>query len=81
MYSRLQKVQRVFFSGYFIRGHGDTIQCITNAFDYFSKMDGEHRQVVYIHLYTKPYFVKHDGFIGSLGAMAVAYDKYKQKQE
>jgi type II pantothenate kinase len=40
-----QNLERVFFSGSFIRGNEETFKCITNAFEYFSNVDGVSRQV------------------------------------
>lgn len=43
--SKKYDIQRVFFSGYFIREHRDTIECITKAYFYFSKLDDITRTV------------------------------------
>ena len=60
MNSKLHNIERVFFSGSFIRNHKETLNCISEAFSYFSQMDGQLRV---------PYFIKHDGFVGALGVL------------
>lgn len=63
LHSKVHHVERVFFSGHFIRNHAETLTCITEAFQYFSRVDGHPRY---------PYFISHDGFIGALGALGTA---------
>ncbi|CAK75335.1 unnamed protein product (macronuclear) [Paramecium tetraurelia] len=69
LHSKLHNIERVFFSGHFIRNHEETLQCISEAFSYFSKLDQQNRH---------PYFIKHDGFIGSLGSFWNGIQTYKQ---
>jgi len=49
-------LKRIFFGGYFIRGHAYTMNTISFAVDYWSK--GE----------MKAMFLRHEGFLGALGA-------------
>ena len=49
-------LKRIFFGGYFIRGHAYTMNTISFAVDYWSK--GE----------LKAMFLRHEGFLGALGA-------------
>ena len=49
-------LKRIFFGGYFIRGHPYTMNTISFAVDYWSK--GE----------LKAMFLRHEGFLGALGA-------------
>ncbi|CAK85120.1 unnamed protein product (macronuclear) [Paramecium tetraurelia] len=69
LHSKLHNIERVFFSGHFIRNHEETLQCINEAFSYFSKLDQQNRH---------PYFIKHDGFIGSLGSFWNGIQSFKQ---
>lgn len=49
-------LKRIFFGGYFIRGHAYTMNTISFAVDYWSK--GQ----------LKAMFLRHEGFLGALGA-------------
>lgn len=49
-------IKRIFFGGFFIRGHAYTMNTISNAFNYWSK--GE----------AQAMFLRHEGFLGALGA-------------
>lgn len=49
-------VKRVFFGGFFIRGHSYTMETISFAIDYFSKGG------------MKALYLRHEGFLGALGA-------------
>lgn len=49
-------LERIFFGGYFIRGHAYTMNTISFAVDYWSK--GK----------LKALFLRHEGFLGALGA-------------
>lgn len=49
-------MKRIFFSGFFIRNHPVTMRSISYAINFWSK--GE----------TEAYFLKHEGYIGAIGA-------------
>eukprot|EP00963_Diacronema_lutheri_P013486 scaffold2636_cov340-Pavlova_lutheri.AAC.148 len=49
-------VKRVFFGGFFIRGHTYTMETISFAIDYFSKGT------------MKALYLRHEGFLGAVGA-------------
>jgi bifunctional damage-control phosphatase, subfamily II, fusion protein len=49
-------LKRIFFGGYFIRGHAYTMNTISFAVDYWSKGG------------LKAMFLRHEGFLGALGA-------------
>mmetsp|Transcript_45961 Transcript_45961/g.73556 ORF Transcript_45961/g.73556 Transcript_45961/m.73556 type:complete len:197 (-) Transcript_45961:1745-2335(-) len=49
-------LKRIFFGGYFIRGHAYTMNTISFAVDYWSKGG------------LKAMFLQHEGFLGALGA-------------
>uniref|UniRef100_A0A7N0U240 pantothenate kinase n=1 Tax=Kalanchoe fedtschenkoi TaxID=63787 RepID=A0A7N0U240_KALFE len=56
-------LKRIFFGGFFIRGHEYTMDTIAVAVDYWSK--GE----------AKAMFLQHEGFLGVLGAF-MSYEKH-----
>lgn len=56
-------LKRIFFGGFFIRGHEFTMDTISVAVDFWSK--GE----------AKAMFLRHEGFLGALGA----YTSYQKK--
>ncbi|WCJ38454.1 pantothenate kinase 1 [Euphorbia peplus] len=56
-------LKRIFFGGFFIRGHAYTMDTISVAVDFWSK--GE----------AKAMFLNHEGFLGALGAF-VSYTKH-----
>jgi len=56
MNAKAHGLQRIFFGGYFIRGHAYTMNTISFAVNFWSK--GE----------TKAMFLRHEGFLGALGA-------------
>ncbi|KRX04741.1 hypothetical protein PPERSA_11797 [Pseudocohnilembus persalinus] len=74
--ARIHKIDHIFFTGYFIKNHTDTIGCIEEAVNYFSKSQEQNK---------KAFFLKHDGFLGALGSFYVAATdskiKFKSKQE
>ncbi|KAL3501181.1 hypothetical protein ACH5RR_035630 [Cinchona calisaya] len=55
-------LKRIFFGGFFIRGHAYTMDTISVAVDFWSK--GE----------AKALFLRHEGFLGALGAF-MSYQK------
>ncbi|XP_074316909.1 pantothenate kinase 2 [Silene latifolia] len=56
-------LKRIFFGGFFIRGHAYTMDTISFAIDFWSK--GE----------AKAMFLRHEGFLGALGAF-MSYEKH-----
>ncbi|KAA8540811.1 hypothetical protein F0562_024774 [Nyssa sinensis] len=56
-------LKRIFFGGFFIRGHAYTMDTISFAVHFWSK--GE----------TQAMFLRHEGFLGALGAF-MSYDKH-----
>ncbi|KAJ8773801.1 hypothetical protein K2173_008264 [Erythroxylum novogranatense] len=57
-------LKRIFFGGFFIRGHAYTMDTISVAVNFWSK--GE----------AKAMFLRHEGFLGAFGAF-MSYEKYK----
>jgi len=62
MYSELQQVDRLVFTGFFCRNNHFMIDCFGQAFRFFSK---EHQYTKKTHAYG----FKHDGYLGALGAL------------
>lgn len=62
MHSELQQVDRLVFTGFFCRNNHFMIDCFGQAFRFFSK---EHPYAKKTHAYG----FKHDGYLGSLGAL------------
>ncbi|KAK9669453.1 hypothetical protein RND81_13G131200 [Saponaria officinalis] len=56
-------LKRIFFGGFFIRGHAYTMDTISFAIEFWSK--GE----------AKAMFLRHEGFLGALGAF-MSYEKH-----
>ncbi|BFI31343.1 type II pantothenate kinase [Marchantia polymorpha subsp. ruderalis] len=56
-------LKRIFFGGFFIRGHAYTMDTISVAINYWSK--GE----------AQAMFLRHEGYLGALGAF-LSYDKH-----
>lgn len=56
-------LKRIFFGGFFIRGHAYTMDTISFAVDFWSKGD------------AKAMFLRHEGFLGALGAF-MSYEKH-----
>ncbi|KAL7059373.1 hypothetical protein AAHC03_013735 [Spirometra sp. Aus1] len=56
LYARLNNVQRILFGGFFIRGHGLTMEVISFAVRYWSQ--GK----------MKAMFLRHEGYLGAVGA-------------
>jgi pantothenate kinase len=56
-------LKRIFFSGFFIRGHAYTMDTMSFAIRYWSKGDAQ------------AMFLRHEGFLGALGAF-LSYDKH-----
>jgi len=56
-------LKRIFFGGFFIRGHAYTMDTISFAVDYWSK--GQ----------SKAMFLRHEGFLGAIGAF-MSYEKH-----
>ncbi|XP_036316873.1 4'-phosphopantetheine phosphatase isoform X2 [Pipistrellus kuhlii] len=55
-YARLHGLDRVYFGGFFIRGHPVTMRTITYSISFFSK--GE----------VQALFLRHEGYLGAIGA-------------
>ncbi|XP_019567693.2 4'-phosphopantetheine phosphatase [Rhinolophus sinicus] len=56
LYARLHRLDRVYFGGFFIRGHPVTMRTITYSINFFSK--GE----------VQALFLRHEGYLGAIGA-------------
>ncbi|XP_035376051.1 4'-phosphopantetheine phosphatase isoform X5 [Electrophorus electricus] len=56
LYARLHNLSRVYFGGFFIRGHPVTMHTITYSINYFTK--GE----------VQALFLRHEGYLGAIGA-------------
>ncbi|XP_077221532.1 pantothenate kinase 2-like isoform X2 [Tasmannia lanceolata] len=56
-------LKRIFFGGYFIRGHAYTMDTISSAVRYWSKGQAQ------------AMFLRHEGFLGALGAF-MSYEKH-----
>ncbi|XP_010626080.1 4'-phosphopantetheine phosphatase isoform X3 [Fukomys damarensis] len=56
LYARLHGLDRVYFGGFFIRGHPVTMHTITYSINFFSK--GE----------VQALFLRHEGYLGAIGA-------------
>ncbi|XP_071951157.1 4'-phosphopantetheine phosphatase-like [Antedon mediterranea] len=56
LYANLENMKRVYFGGYFIRGHPVIMAAITFALNYFSK--GE----------VQALYLRHEGYLGAIGA-------------
>ncbi|ELR61337.1 Pantothenate kinase 4, partial [Bos mutus] len=56
LYARLHCLDRVYFGGFFIRGHPVTMRTITYSINFFSK--GE----------VQALFLRHEGYLGAIGA-------------
>ncbi|KAH3813869.1 4'-phosphopantetheine phosphatase-like isoform X2 [Dreissena polymorpha] len=56
LHARLHGLKKIYFGGYFIRGHPLTMHTITYAINYWSK--GE----------IQPLFLRHEGYLGAIGA-------------
>jgi pantothenate kinase len=60
--AKLHQIRRIYFSGYFIRGHLSTMQKLTFAIHFWSK--GE----------MKALFLRHEGYLGAMGSLLSAYE-------
>uniref|UniRef100_A0A1A7Z7K6 Pantothenate kinase 4 n=1 Tax=Iconisemion striatum TaxID=60296 RepID=A0A1A7Z7K6_9TELE len=56
LYARLHNLSRVYFGGFFIRGHPLTMHTITYSINFFTK--GE----------VQALFLRHEGYLGAIGA-------------
>uniref|UniRef100_A0AAR2KK68 4'-phosphopantetheine phosphatase n=1 Tax=Pygocentrus nattereri TaxID=42514 RepID=A0AAR2KK68_PYGNA len=56
LYARLHNLTRVYFGGFFIRGHPVTMHTITYSINFFTK--GE----------VQALFLRHEGYLGAIGA-------------
>ncbi|XP_045659439.1 4'-phosphopantetheine phosphatase isoform X3 [Ursus americanus] len=56
LHARLHRLDRVYFGGFFIRGHPVTMRTITYSINFFSK--GE----------VQALFLRHEGYLGAIGA-------------
>uniref|UniRef100_F7A9D7 4'-phosphopantetheine phosphatase n=2 Tax=Ornithorhynchus anatinus TaxID=9258 RepID=F7A9D7_ORNAN len=56
LYAKLHHLDRVYFGGFFIRGHPVTMRTITFSINFFSK--GE----------VQALFLRHEGYLGAIGA-------------
>ncbi|KAI0214222.1 4'-phosphopantetheine phosphatase [Lamellibrachia satsuma] len=67
--AQLHSLKRIYFGGYFIRGHQITMHTITYAINYWSKGT------------IQPLFLRHEGYLGAIGAFLKGaeeedFDKY-----
>ncbi|KAK3512631.1 hypothetical protein QTP70_018762 [Hemibagrus guttatus] len=56
LYARLHNLTRVYFGGFFIRGHPVTMHTITYSINFFSKSK------------VQALFLRHEGYLGAIGA-------------
>ncbi|XP_077583332.1 4'-phosphopantetheine phosphatase [Stigmatopora nigra] len=56
LYAKLHRLSRVYFGGFFIRGHPVTMHTITYSINFFTK--GE----------VQALFLRHEGYLGAIGA-------------
>ncbi|XP_058530353.1 4'-phosphopantetheine phosphatase [Ochotona princeps] len=56
LHARLHALDRVYFGGFFIRGHPVTMRTVTHSINFFSK--GE----------VQALFLRHEGYLGAIGA-------------
>ena len=61
---KLHNLEKIVFSGHFIRNNTQTIDCMNEAVKYFSKEQS---------FQCKAYFIKHDGFVGCLGCLNLQF--------
>jgi type II pantothenate kinase len=64
--AKKERIGKIFFTGTFIKGHPDIMECLSHTVDYFSthndcKIDAA--------------FLKHDGFLGAIGCAVQALKK------
>lgn len=43
--AKMEKIDRVYFAGNFIRNHKETMDCINFSFNFFSQKDEEYKNV------------------------------------
>lgn len=56
LYAKLNNCKRVIFGGFFIRGHMETMRTVSFGINYWSKGT------------IQPLFLRHEGFLGAIGA-------------
>jgi hypothetical protein len=56
LYAKLNDCKRVIFGGFFIRGHMETMRTVSFGINYWSKGT------------IQPLFLRHEGFLGAIGA-------------
>lgn len=56
LHARMHKLTKIYFGGYFIRGHPLTMRTITFAINFWSKEE------------IQPLFLRHEGYLGAIGA-------------
>lgn len=65
-HSEIHNVDNVLFTGFYCRDNEFILQCFTEAFNFFSKKSGNKEKTIYS--------LKHDGYLGVLGALGVKID-------
>ena len=82
--ARYYNINTIYFGGSFIRGHADTMRTISYGVDFWSKgeMKGTPTMCVALLLLTLylALFLRHDGFLGCLGALLAGEDTVSSKQ-
>uniref|UniRef100_A0A671U4C9 Pantothenate kinase 4 (inactive) n=1 Tax=Sparus aurata TaxID=8175 RepID=A0A671U4C9_SPAAU len=66
LYAKLHNLSRVYFGGFFIRGHPVTMHTITYSINFFTK--GE----------VQALFLRHEGYLGAIGAFLKGYITYSR---
>uniref|UniRef100_A0A674NV08 4'-phosphopantetheine phosphatase n=1 Tax=Takifugu rubripes TaxID=31033 RepID=A0A674NV08_TAKRU len=68
LYAKLHNLSRVYFGGFFIRGHPVTMHTITYSINFFTK--GE----------VQALFLRHEGYLGAIGAFLKGAEKDNPNQ-
>ncbi|THD28057.1 Type II pantothenate kinase [Fasciola hepatica] len=69
LYAKQHNLTRILFGGFFIRGHGLTMEVITYAVNFWSA--GAYRAL----------FLRHEGYLGAMGAFVKALDEWSSTNE
>ncbi|XP_020346341.1 4'-phosphopantetheine phosphatase isoform X1 [Oncorhynchus kisutch] len=69
LYARLHNLTRVYFGGFFIRGHPVTMHTITYSINFFTKQVTEpHLTELTSQGEVQALFLRHEGYLGTIGA-------------
>lgn len=64
-YAKIHNAKMIYFAGNFIRGHEQTMECISEALTYFSENTEDKKKAI---------FLNHDGYLGALAGLAEAFE-------